>query len=90
MVLQKLLHTKEDRRGHTLKTVDIPFLILVLLLLTVGLVMLYSASCAQSMFDTGYQSSLRYLQKQAVCALLGLVAEDLRRYSANSRGAHSC
>jgi len=74
MVTQKLLRTKEDRREHALKTVDIPFLALILLLLTVGLVMLYSASCAQSQFDTGYQSSVRYLQKQGVCALLGLLA----------------
>ena len=74
MVTQKLLRTKEDRREHALKTVDIPFLTLILLLLTVGLVMLYSASCAQSQFDTGYESSVRYLQKQGVCALLGLLA----------------
>jgi cell division protein FtsW len=74
MVTQKLLRTKEDRREHALKTVDIPFLALILLLLTVGLVMLYSASCAQSQFDTGYESSVRYLQKQGVCALLGLLA----------------
>ena len=74
MALQSRLYAKEDRRGYALKRVDIPFLVLILLLLTVGLVMLYSASCAQSQFDTGYQSSVRYLQKQAVCALLGLVA----------------
>ena len=36
--------------------------------------MLYSASYAQSKFDTGYESSVRYLQKQGICALLGLVA----------------
>ena len=74
MAARKTLVAKEDRRGYALKRVDIPFLVLILLLLTVGLVMLYSASCAQSQFDTGYQSSVRYLQKQAVCALLGLVA----------------
>ena len=74
MAARKMLVAKEDRRGYALKRVDIPFLVLILLLLTVGLVMLYSASCAQSMFDTGYQSSVRYLQKQAVCALLGLAA----------------
>ena len=74
MALQSRLYAKEDRRGYALKRVDIPFLVLILLLLTVGLVMLYSASCAQSQFDTGYQSSVRYLQKQAVCALRGLVA----------------
>nr|MBQ8243965.1 putative lipid II flippase FtsW [Oscillospiraceae bacterium] len=53
---------------------DYPFLLLVLLLLTVGLAMLYSASYAQSEYDTGYQISTKYLQKQAVCAAIGLAA----------------
>lgn len=74
MAARSRLVAKEDRRSSALKSVDIPFLSLVLTLLAVGLVMLYSASYAQSEFDTGYQSSLRYLQKQGVCALLGLVA----------------
>ena len=64
---------KEDRRNIALPGVDYPFLILLLLLLAVGLTMLYSASAAQSLYDTGYQISTRYLQKQAVCAGLGLV-----------------
>lgn len=55
-------------------SVDYPFLILVLLALAVGLTMLYSASFAQSEYDTGYASSTRYLQKQAICAAIGLVA----------------
>ena len=71
MVIQPSLYAKEDRRGSG-ETVDIPFLIFVLLLLTVGLAMLYSASSAQSMYDTHYESSTRYLQKQAICALLGI------------------
>jgi cell division protein FtsW len=33
---------------------------------------LYSASYAQSQYDTSYTSSTKYLQKQGVCALLGL------------------
>ena len=61
----------KEKRGET---VDIPFLVLVLMLLAVGLTMLYSASCAQSEFDTGYESSVRYLVKQAVCAAIGLLA----------------
>lgn len=72
MVSRVLPRTKEERRKITPKAVDIPFLVLVLLLLAVGLTMLYSASYAQSLFDTGYQSSVRYLQKQGICALLGL------------------
>ena len=71
MAIQPRLYAKEDRRASG-ATVDIPFLILVLLLLAVGLAMLYSASSPQSMYDTRYQSSTRYLGKQAVCAVLGL------------------
>ena len=54
--------------------VDAPFLFLVLLLLAVGLTMLYSASYAQSAYDTGYTDSTRYLQKQAICGVIGLGA----------------
>jgi len=75
--LQRLLYAKEDRRLLKEKgreSVDIPFLLLLLLLLTVGLVMLYSASFAQSQYDTGYTQSTRYLQKQGLCALIGLGA----------------
>ena len=71
MAIQSRLYAKEDRRTVG-ATVDIPFLTLVLLLLAVGLAMLYSASSAQSMYDTHYESSTRYLMKQAVCAVLGL------------------
>ncbi len=74
MAAGKALFAKDDlRRGPAGKKVDIPFLILVLLLLTVGLIMLYSASSAQSEYDTGYTISTKYLQKQAVCAGLGLI-----------------
>ena len=67
------VHAGEDR-PKTGATVDIPFLLLVLLLLTVGLCVLYSASFAQSMYDSGYETSVIYLRKQAVCAILGLAA----------------
>ena len=73
--MEKRLHAKENRRRHPAgDTVDYPFLILVLLLLAVGLTMLYSASSAQSQYDTGYTISTRYLQKQGVCAIVGLGA----------------
>lgn len=69
------LRAKEERRFFRAEaSVDYPFLILVLLALAVGLTMLYSASFAQSEYDTGYQSSTRYLQKQAICAGIGLAA----------------
>lgn len=66
----------EDRRSKA-QTVDIPFLILILLLLTLGLMMLYSASYAQSEYDTSYEISTKYLQKQAVFAVIGLAAMAL-------------
>ena len=73
--MQKLLYAKEDRHQKSMREgVDIPFLLLLLLLLTVGLGMLYSASYAQSHYDTGYTQSTRYLQKQGLCALIGLGA----------------
>ncbi len=77
MAAERTLYAKENRRLKGFRageTVDIPFLVILLLLLCVGLVMLYSASYAQSEYDTGYTVSTRYLQKQGVCAVIGLVA----------------
>ena len=75
MAAGKSLYAKEERRRFLAgERVDIPFLVLTVLLLAVGLIMLYSASSAQSMYDTGYESSTKYLVKQAVCAAIGLVA----------------
>ncbi len=69
------LRAKENRRSlEAAPSVDYVFLVLVLLALAVGLTMLYSASYAQSEYDTGYRSSTRYLQKQAICAVIGLAA----------------
>ena len=74
MAQEGKLRAKEDRRLRAEERVDDPFAILVLLLLTVGLLMLWSASFAQSEYDTGYESSVRYLAKQGACALIGLAA----------------
>ena len=76
MARKERVHAGEDRRGQMTPgaTVDIPFLVLVLLLLTVGLCVLYSASFAQSMYDSGYETSVIYLRKQAICALIGVIA----------------
>ena len=75
MAGQRILHGKEDRfwcpKGEG---IDRPFLIILLALLAIGLGMLYSASSAQSLYDTRYTVSTRYLKKQAACALLGLGA----------------
>lgn len=77
MAAETALYAKEDRRlkkKQARTSVDIPFLILLMLLLSVGLIMLYSASYAQSEYDTGYAVSTRYLQKQSACAAIGIAA----------------
>ena len=77
MALRSFSRAKEERRRSFFpagERVDTTFLILLLLLLAVGLGMLFSASSAQSLYDTGYTESTRYLQKQGACALIGLAA----------------
>lgn len=73
MAAQKPVCAKENRRSKG-KGVDIPFLMMLLALLTVGLVMLYSASYAQSQYDTLYEQSAYYFKRQAICAGIGLAA----------------
>ncbi len=70
------LYRLEDRRRRR-EGVDPVFLTLVLALLALGLAVLYSASYAQSEYDTLYTVSTRYLQRQAVCAAIGLTAMAL-------------
>jgi cell division protein FtsW len=75
MAKAKSLPAKENRRPDRAgESVDYPFLFLLLLLLTIGLLMLWSASYAQSEYDTGYTDSGRYLRKQALCAAAGIAA----------------
>ena len=72
MAAGRSLRAKEDRRKGA--TVDPVFLAVLLVLLCVGLLMLYSASFAQSAYDTGYTDTAKYLRKQGACALIGLAA----------------
>ena len=77
MAVQSFLYAKENRRLPSRQAgegIDPVFLTLLLALLGTGLFMLYSASSAQSMYDTGYTSAARYFTKQAICAVVGLVA----------------
>lgn len=76
MAIQPRLYAKENRLGRFSRdeSVDILFLLLLLTLLAVGLTMLYSASAAQSAYDTRYATTTRYLQKQLVCGVIGLAA----------------
>ena len=78
MVMQRsALYAKEDRlslRQRADATIDIPFLVILLALLGLGLVMLYSASCVQSAYDSGHRTTTLYLRKQAICAAAGAAA----------------
>ena len=51
---------------------DIPFLMVVLILLSIGLVMLFSASYTYAYYNDG--DSLYYIKRQLIFAVLGLVA----------------
>lgn len=77
MAIQKFLYAKENRRLRSKQTddnIDILFLVILCVLLAVGLAMLYSASSAQSAYDTGYTDTTRYLLRQAICGGIGLIA----------------
>ena len=71
------VHAKEDRRSALRRAgegIDILFFIILLVIFLVGLCLLYSASYAQSEYDTGYTDSTRYLMKQGACGVIGLLA----------------
>ena len=51
---------------------DIPYLVLTLLLVSVGVLMMFSASYARSYYDTG--NSAFYFSRQAVYAVMGIIA----------------
>lgn len=54
------------------KSIDLTFLILVLLLLTIGLIMLFSASYANALYTRG--NSYYFISRQAAFAVLGVSA----------------
>ena len=65
---------KTKKRGigdfFSRREMDIPFLILVLILLTIGLIMLFSASYTYASYN--YGSSTYYFKKQFIYALIGI------------------
>lgn len=63
---------KIKRNRPRLPMFDIPFFVGVLLLLGVGLIMLFSAGYADAFYKHG--DSYYYIRKQAIFAILGLVA----------------
>ncbi len=70
--------TRPVRRRGRLGRLDVPFLVLTLLLLAVGLVMLLSSSYAIAYFDTvtdtGEAQPMKYFTTQAIYAGMGIAA----------------
>ncbi len=81
--------TSAQRRIEVNKTeygksgIDIPFLIIVLLLVVAGLIVLFSASFASAYYN--YGDSYYFIKNQAVFALLGLAVMTLIILFANRR-----
>lgn len=70
MTQQRRLQTQKAK-SRDLGMLDVPYLILTLLLVAVGLIMLFSASYARAYYLTG--NSARYFTSQLVFAVLGTV-----------------
>ena len=70
MTQQRRLQTQREK-SRDLGMLDVPYLILTLLLVAVGLIMLFSASYARAYYLTG--NSARYFTSQLVFAALGTV-----------------
>lgn len=64
--------TKKTRRDRNIGKMDLPFLSFVLILLTIGLVMLFSASYAYSL--QYYGNSYKFISKQLIFAIGGVAA----------------
>ena len=64
--------SQDSHRERSSGGLDMPFLLLVSLLLMVGLVMMFSASYARSNWDTDGRSSALYFYRQAIFAVGGL------------------
>lgn len=64
--------TKKNRKDRNIGKMDLPFLSFVLILLTIGLVMLFSASYAYSL--QYYGNSYKFISKQLIFAIGGVAA----------------
>ena len=63
---------KNSGKKKEIGKIDLPFLILVLVILTIGLIMLFSASYVDALYREG--DPFFYIKKQAIFAVVGVVA----------------
>ncbi len=66
----RLPDVENQERGNSL--VDLPFLLLTILLTALGLMMIYSASYARALYETG--DSAYFFKRQLVFSLVGIAA----------------
>lgn len=69
--IQKAKKSAKEKSGIKKGGLDLPFLILVVVLLMVGLIMMFSASYAYAYFNKG-QDSFYFIKRQAIFAVLGI------------------
>ena len=67
----RMRQVEQKHREAAKGQMDLPFLILTLLLTTIGLIMLFSASFPRAYYDTG--DGTYYFKRQAIFAAIGLV-----------------
>lgn len=63
---------KNSGKKKEIGKIDLPFLILVLVILTIGLIMMFSASYVDALYREG--DPFFYIKKQAIFAVVGIVA----------------
>lgn len=70
--MAKVTNTKKITQIKNANTIDMPLLITVLILLSLGIVMILSASAPSALAE--YGDSYKYVKTQALAAVLGIVA----------------
>lgn len=71
--VKKSKSAAKEKSGIKKGGLDLPFLVLVVVILMIGLVMLFSASYAYAYFNKG-QDSFYFIKRQAFFAVIGIIA----------------
>lgn len=71
---RKRLELEEESRERAKGPIDLPFCLLVLLLMAIGLVMLLSASFPSAYYETKQHNPTLYFNKQAIFSVMGVAA----------------
>ena len=73
-LLKKPINKLSDLFPYSKKgRIDMPFFILVMVLLTIGLIMMFSASFVSALYNTPNNDSLYYIKRQLIFAVAGII-----------------